>query len=54
MDKLEVYNAPSNKLVWHKETAKELHLPEFDTTIESYELRETSLYVVFFNVIPGN
>lgn len=50
---LEVYTAESNHLVWKKEVAKELHLPEIDITLESHELRETSLYVIFFNVVPG-
>ena len=30
---LEVYTAESNHLVWKKERAKELHLPEIDITL---------------------
>jgi hypothetical protein len=41
-------------LVWKKEVAKELPLPDIDTTLDSLELRSTSLYLIFFNVEPGN
>lgn len=40
-------------MVWSKQKAKDLILPQIDTTIYVSEIRETSLYLIFFNVVPG-
>lgn len=48
----EMYTAPNDDIVWKEERATDLFLPQIDKIIYSNELRSTTLYLIFFHVIP--
>ena len=48
----EMYTAPNDDIVWKEERATDLFLPQIDKVIYSNELRSTTLYLIFFHVIP--
>ncbi len=47
-----MYTASNENIVWEKEKAKDLLLPQINKVIYSHEVRYTTLYLIFFHVIP--